>query len=356
MTLHTEDAHRIEVVRYTRGRLSALDQTRLPGEEIWLDLDTPEAVIEAIQSLRVRGAPLLGVVGAYGVGVAAWSDDDPQGSVERWAPAIGRARPTATNLWWAVERARGRARSSSPHRPEAVRAAVDDEAEAIHASERASCLAMGTLGAELLPDNARVLTHCNTGALATGGAGTAFAVLHVAYTRGRLGHVWVPESRPLLQGARLTAWELTKLGIPGRLVTDTAVGALIAEGEVDAVVLGADRITAWGDVANKIGTYTLAVLAERHRVPFYVIAPSSTIDARTLSADAIEIEERSPAEVRTFGGISTAPEGIGARNPAFDVTPAELVGAIVTESGVHRPPFRFTETADAERGRAVRRS
>jgi methylthioribose-1-phosphate isomerase len=286
-------------LRWHDGALLVLDQRRLPAEEAWVRCESPAQVAECIRTLAVRGAPAIGLAAAYGVALAARNGDDVQAAGE----LLKGARPTAVNLAWAVDR---------------VLAADDPLALARQ------------LHAEFFEPGDRALTHCNTGALATGGFGTAGGVLRAAWEHDRLAQVWVDETRPLLQGARLTAWELRRAGIPFRVVADSAAGGLMSQGLVDRIVVGADRIAANGDVANKVGTYPLAVLAARHEVPFYVAAPVSTIDPGTPSGDRIPIEERDPSEVAADGD---------AFNPAFDVTPAELVTAIFTEAGVLEPPY-----------------
>jgi len=303
-----------EPLRWEDGVLLLLDQRRLPAAEAWLSCRTPEEVAEAIRSLTVRGAPAIGLAAAYGMALAE--------DLEAAAAVLRGARPTAVNLAWAVER---------------VLAATDPLATArrMHAEQREADRSLSERGAGLFVAGDRALTHCNAGALATGGQGSAGGVLAAAWEHGRLAHVWVDETRPLLQGARLTAWELGRAGIPHRLITDSSAGALMARGLVDRVVVGADRIAANGDVANKVGTYSLAVLAARHRIPFLVAAPVSTLDPATATGADIPIEERDPAEVL---GAAAAP-GTEALNLAFDVTPAELVRAIVTEAGVLGPPF-----------------
>ncbi|MFL5869854.1 MAG: S-methyl-5-thioribose-1-phosphate isomerase [Solirubrobacterales bacterium] len=297
-------------LRYENHALLILDQRRLPSEEVWLRCEIPEQVAEAIRTLAVRGAPAIGLAAAYGIALAP---DDRDSAFD----VLLDTRPTAANLRWALERARAA--------PDPLAFATELQAEQEAVDRRIS-----EIGAERLASGTRVLTHCNTGALATGGYGTAAGVLKAAFHAGRLELVWATETRPLLQGARLTAWELEREGIPFRIVVDSSVGALIASGRVDAVVVGADRIAANGDVANKIGTYPIAAVAARHSVPFYVAAPVSTIDPQTPDGAAIPIEERDPAEVAS---------GAAALNLAFDVTPAELVTAILTERGALEPPF-----------------
>jgi methylthioribose-1-phosphate isomerase len=329
-------------VRFDDGALTLLDQTRLPAEERWHTCRSAEEVADAIRRLVVRGAPAIGLATAYGLALGVSDGDGAEPPLERFeraAALLTATRPTAANLRWAVERCRDAAGARAAGGADAVAAALVEVADRIAAEQREADLRMGELGAELLQPGDRVLTHCNTGPLATGGAGTAGGVLAAAWDAGRLAHVWVDETRPLLQGARLTAWELTRAGIPFQLVTDASAGALMARGLVDRVVVGADRIAANGDAANKIGTYTIAVLAAWHDVPFYVAAPVSTIDAATPTGTAIEIEQRDPGEVTHMGELAIAPEGAPAANFAFDVTPAELVTAIVTEAGVLRPPY-----------------
>jgi methylthioribose-1-phosphate isomerase len=329
-------------IRFANGALELLDQTRLPSEERWLRCTSVGEVADAIGRLAVRGAPAIGLAAAYGTALGMRDGDaaeDPVARFERVAELLAATRPTAVNLRWAIDRAREVARSRAGDGADSVADALLELAGRIAEDQRETDRRMGELGAAMLQPGDRVLTHCNTGALATGGSGTAGAVLAAAWEAGRLAQVWVDETRPLLQGARLTAWELSRAGIPYRLVTDASVGALMSRGLVDRVVVGADRIAMNGDVANKIGTYTIAVLASRHGVPFYVAAPLSTIDPATPSGAEIAIEERDPGEVTNLAGTAIAPEGADAANFAFDVTPAELVTAIVTEAGVLEPPY-----------------
>ena len=294
-----------------------LDQRRLPDEEVELECRSATEVADAIRTLAVRGAPAIGVAAAYGYALAAARGEDLNDATD----VLLASRPTAVNLSWALAEMR---------RGDQGPAALAERARALHGEEVERCRRMAGHAAGLLEPGTRALTHCNAGALATAGVGTAVGAIREGFERGLVAHVLVDETRPLLQGARLTAWELERAGVPHTVVADSAAGSLIARGEVDAVLTGADRIAANGDTANKIGTYPLAVLADRHGVPFYVVAPSSTVDHDTTSGDGIPIEERDPAEVS---------ERFQARNPAFDVTPAALVTAIVTEEGVHRAPF-----------------
>jgi methylthioribose-1-phosphate isomerase len=340
-------------LRWEGGALELLDQTRLPAVEEWLTCRHPEQVADAIRRLAVRGAPAIGVAAAYGLAVGfalPLADESPAGLARRFAEVadlLAATRPTAVNLRWAIERgravfadtaARAEAAGGEAGR-EVVYGALLFWARGVHTDDVAANRAIGEHGAALFAPGSRVLTHCNTGSLATAGYGTALGVIQSSWRQGRVAEVWVDETRPLLQGARLTAWELRRLGIPFRVLPDSAAGALLARGEVDRVVVGADRIAANGDTANKIGTYPLAVLARRHGVPFYVAAPLSTIDPATPTGDAIPIEERAASEVTEIAGVAVTPDGAGALNLAFDVTPAELVTAIVTEVGVLEAPY-----------------
>ncbi|MCZ7652473.1 MAG: S-methyl-5-thioribose-1-phosphate isomerase [Thermoanaerobaculia bacterium] len=327
-------------LRWAGDHLALLDQTLLPAEERWLAIRDPETLAGAIRRLAVRGAPAIGVAAAYGVALAlAGGEGEAEADFAAAHDLLLATRPTAVNLRWALERQRALvARRAGAPRAELF-ALLVAEARAIEAEDREACRAMGRFGAALFGPGERLLTHCNAGALATAGYGTAVGVIRAAHEAGKVERVWVDETRPLLQGARLTAWELGRLGIPHRLVTDASVGALMARGLVTGVVVGADRIAANGDAANKIGTYTVAVLAARHGVPFYVAAPRSTIDPRIASGAEIPIEERDGAEVTHLGGRRIAADGTEGFNLAFDVTPAGLIAAIVTEAGVLRPPY-----------------
>ena len=334
------------------GSLLMLDQTRLPAEEVWLSLADAQQVAEAIRSMRVRGAPAIGIAAAYGLALAAAKSEalDREGLLAELRDAeqaLAATRPTAVNLRWAL--ARVLATAQAAHDVREMRAAVVREAQRIHQQDVEANQRLGRLGAELLAGAATVLTHCNTGALATGGYGTALGVIRGAVEQGKKVRVIVTESRPLLQGSRLTAWELVREGISCTLIVDSAAGALMRRGGIDLVIVGADRIAANGDTANKIGTYSLAVLAREHGLPFYVAAPTSTIDLSLAAGDAIPIEERAPEEVTQIAGRPVAAEGVAVANPAFDVTPHELIAAIVTERGVLRPPFSDSLAAVAER-------
>jgi methylthioribose-1-phosphate isomerase len=315
-------------------QLELLDQTRLPAEEHWLRCEHLADVEDAIRRLAVRGAPAIGVAAGFGIVVGLREGLSLGEIVSR----LAATRPTAVNLRWALDR-------GARIHAEAVLAGREGIAEVLnwatqlHANDVATNRRIGEHGAALFRPNDRVLTHCNTGALATAGYGTALGVIRAAHERGCLSHVWVDETRPLLQGARLTAWECLRLGLPFQVVPDSMAGALMARGFVDRVVVGADRIAANGDVANKIGTYAVAVLANRHDIPFYVAAPVSTIDPATANGDQIPIEERDPREVTEMRGVPIAPCEAPARNFAFDVTPAELISGIITEAGVLAPPY-----------------
>lgn len=335
-------------IAWRDGTLYLLDQTKLPREETWLRCDTPQKVADAIYRLSVRGAPAIGVAAGYGLVVGLDGVDDPaalESRFEEVSALLDATRPTAVNLAWALRRGRQVFDRHVAEGPEAVRAALLAWADELHRRDIETNQRIGRHGAERFAAGDRVLTHCNAGGLATGGYGTAVGVITACHESGRLAHVWVDETRPLLQGARLTSWELDRLDIPYRLVTDSSVGALMSRGLVDRVVVGADRIAANGDVANKIGTYTVAVLADRHKVPFYVAAPLSTIDRDTPSGADIPIEERDDLEVTEVFGTRVAPAETRATNIAFDVTPAELVAGIITEEGVLEAPY---ETSIAE--------
>lgn len=336
-------AWRAETERGWPGVLELIDQTRLPAESVALACEDVEAVRDAIQRLCVRGAPAIGVAAAYGLVVALQgaADADPARFDEAVAVADERlrtSRPTAVNLGWALDRCRARLRATrdaSDVRLDALLA----EARAIHAEDEAACAAMGRHAQELVRDGGTYLTHCNTGRFATAGIGTAFGVFATARHSGRDILVYACEVRPLLQGSRLTTYELMERGIAGRLLPDSAAGSLLRGGRVEAVFVGADRIARNGDAANKIGTYPLAELARAAGVPFYVVAPTSTIDATLSDGSLIPIEERAADEVLGFRGQTVAPEGFPVWNPAFDVTPAHLISAIVTEHGVARAPY-----------------
>jgi len=353
--VHKQRLATIRWVPGSPGHALLLDQTRLPLEHVELEVRDVPAMIAAIYRLAVRGAPAIGVAGAFGMRLAveacvargARSAAETLPELERAARELCDARPTAVNLSWGVLRMLAHARALAPRVSVANELAreLGREAEAILAEDAERCEAMGRHGASLVPEGARVLTHCNAGALATAGAGTALAPIYEAARQGRRVHVYVDETRPLLQGARLTAFELQAAGIEATLITDSMAGSVMHAGKVDAVFVGADRIAANGDVCNKIGTYSVAVLAREHRLPFYVVAPSSTFDLGTASGAGIPIEERAAEEITEGFGRRTAPHGVRVYNPAFDITPARLVSAIVTERGILAQP-------DLERVRA----
>lgn len=335
------DAAIFSPIRWHDG-LKLLDQTRLPHEETWLDCDRVEDIAEAIYRLSVRGAPAIGVTAAYGLVVGLKTRSEGQSLEDRLSEVseqLGSTRPTAVNLRWALDLGRKVFDQSEGLDDEKRIAGLLAWAHEVHAADIASNQRIGANGATLFAAGDRVMTHCNAGALATAGYGTALGVIQASFDQGKVSQVWVDETRPLLQGARLTAWELQRQGIPFKVVTDSSCGALMSRGLVDRVVVGADRIAANGDAANKIGTYTVAVLANRHNVPFYVAAPLSTIDLSTATGNEIPIEERSADEVTEVFGTSVAPSGAPAANFAFDVTPHELIAAIVTDAGVLEAPF-----------------
>ncbi|GAB4222100.1 MAG: S-methyl-5-thioribose-1-phosphate isomerase [Acidobacteriota bacterium] len=338
----------IEPVKFDERGVVLLDQRVLPHEERWIALGSVEEVAQAIRDMVVRGAPAIGVTAAWGLVVAARAaaraTDGPDAFRERLREAgtlLEAARPTAVNLAWAVRRMLERldAESAADRAVTDLVRALEDEAAAIQREDVETNRSIGRNGSLLVPDGARVLTHCNAGALATAGYGTALGVIRAAVEEGKRVEVFADETRPFLQGARLTAWELQHDGIDVTVITDNMAGALMARGEIDLVIVGSDRIAINGDVANKIGTYSVAVLARRHGIPFYVAAPRSTIDPDCPDGDAIPIEERPAEEVTHLAGTRITPEGVPVRNPAFDVTPAELVTAIITEEGIARAPY-----------------
>ncbi len=325
------------------GRLEMIDQTRLPAVFEYLSYDSAGGVAEGIRTMVVRGAPAIGVAAAYGVALEALrTQQQPRAAfdetLELGFRILAESRPTAVNLFWALRRMRACRDAHTAASPASIARALLDEAQAIHAEDILINRQMGEHGAALLPDGARVLTHCNAGALATAGHGTALGVIRSAVAAGKRISVYADETRPFLQGARLTAWEMVQEGIPVTLIADNMAGHLMACGDIDAVVVGTDRVAANGDVANKIGTYMVAVLAQRHRIPFYVACPLSTIDLSVASGREIPIEERAPSEVTGFRETQWAAAGVRVRNPSFDVTPADLVTALITEKGVIDAP------------------
>lgn len=337
-------------------RVDLLDQTRLPVEEIWLNIETPDQMAEAIRSLRVRGAPAIGIAASYGVVLAlrGRGDEDPYRTVLDTIDMLATTRPTAVNLFWALERMRRTVEQHPGLDREGLRLRLLEEARAIEEEDRRAGLKLGEHGLSLLQDGMTVLTHCHTGGVATSGYGTALAPLLLSGERGMKLRAYVDETRPLLQGSRITAWELTRSGVPATLITDSMAGHVMQRGLVDAVIVGADRIAANGDTANKIGTYSLSVLAHVHGIPFYVSAPVSTIDLNTRTGADITIEERNAREVTHGFGKQTAPEGVAVYNPAFDVTPAKYITAIITEYGVIHPPYEEHLREVVEKGRPAR--
>ncbi len=336
----------VPTLDFRDGSIRLLDQTKLPLETVFIECRDIPSVAEAITSLRVRGAPAIGLTAAFGVALAArlladqhLAETEFRSGVSAAAAQLAATRPTAVNLFWALERMRAVLDASGGADSKQIAERLLLEATRMLKEDERCNRAMGRHGAELIPDGANILTHCNAGALATGAYGTALGVIQAAHEAGKRLHVWVDETRPLLQGARLTAWELREAGIPHTLITDNMAGHFMQRGQIDLAMVGADRIVANGDGANKIGTYSVAVLARAHALPFYFVAPTSTVDLSIADGHHIPIEERKPDEVTSFRGVRTAPEGTAVANPAFDVTPSRLVTAIVTERGIVRAPF-----------------
>ena len=327
----------MEAIRWEDSALYLLDQTRLPAAEDWLRYTDYRQVANAIRTMVVRGAPAIGITAAYAMVLAAQENackGDFPAAMSQAKAVLAASRPTAVNLFWALDRMEKLWLSAGPDLPR-----LEEEAQAIHREDVQMNEAMGKAGAELVPQGARILTHCNAGALATGGYGTALGVIRAAHAQGKVSMVYADETRPLLQGARLTAYELVRDRIPVTLICDDMAGYLMAQGKIDLVVVGCDRMAANGDFANKIGTYSLAVLAKYHGIPFYTALPSSTIDRSIPNGGHIPVEQRGGEEVTGFAGVPTGPVGVQTWNPAFDVTPHELLTAVITERGVLRPPF-----------------
>ncbi len=329
-------------IEWLGDRVKILDQTKLPQEEVYLELSYYQDIVSAVVEMKVRGAPAIGILGAYGVALGALrieaaSRDEFLDKLRAITQTLMATRPTAKNLFWAIDRMQQVAQSGGDVAQ--VKQALVEEAAKIHAEETEATRRLSQLGAELIQDGFTILTHCNTGVLATAGYGTALGVIEQANEQGKNIKVLATETRPLLQGARLTAWELKKANIPVTLITDSMAGHFMKQGKVDCVIVGADRIAANGDTANKIGTYSLAVLAKENGVPFYVAAPTTTIDLSLASGDEIPIEQRSPTEVTHIQGVSLAPENTEAANPAFDVTPHRYITAIITERGIIKEPY-----------------
>lgn len=343
----------VRAFRWTKSgrkrKLLILDQLLLPGREKWIPCVNHRQVAECIRKMNVRGAPAIGCVAAYGIALASFEKsfahpESLYAYLHSAAQILAATRPTAVNLFWAIEKMKQIADQLETDGAdvETIQKMIEEEAEQIYEDDLASNYRMGELGAKLFPRNAVVLTHCNTGSLATSGWGTALGVIRTAYQQGKIKKVLVDETRPYLQGARLTAWELSKDKIPYELITDNMAAHLMKTEKIDAVIVGSDRISRNGDVANKIGTYGLSVLCRYHKIPFYVAAPTSTVDLKTLSGEQIPIEERSHREVTHIKNFSIAPSKVVARHPAFDVTPHELVTAIITEKGIAQPPSSET--------------
>ncbi|MCK4535762.1 MAG: S-methyl-5-thioribose-1-phosphate isomerase [Desulfuromonadales bacterium] len=346
----------IRPIRFKQGVLSLLDQRKLPVEEVWLDYTDDQDVAEAIRSMVVRGAPAIGITAAYGAYLGACKIETDDALVfadefDKVCENLNATRPTAVNLAWALDRMKRLVRANLNQPPINLKIGLEYEANAIADEDICINQAMGQHGEKLIPAQARILTHCNAGALATGGYGTALGVVRAAVTAGKQVMVLADETRPFLQGARLTAWELQRDQIPVTLICDNMAGYLMSLGGVDCVIVGADRVAANGDVANKIGTYSVAVLAKEHNIPFYVAAPLSTIDLSLADGSEIPIEQRDIREVTHIGDTQLAPEGVGVFNPAFDVTPARLVTAIITERGIAQGDYSSRLKELAGKGR-----
>src|SRR5438132_577799 len=334
----------VQTLEWTDSGVRFIDQTKLPTEETYVTCKTHEQVADVIRKMVVRGAPAIGVAAAMGIALGIKNSKAATGAelkqeFERICDLIGKTRPTAVNLFWAIRRMREKFELLRVRSLPQLKQALIEEAQRMHAEDIAANQAMGRHGATLMPASGGVLTHCNAGALATCGYGTALGVIRAAVEQGKHIHVYADETRPFLQGSRLTAWELMKDGIPTTVISDNMAGAMMKQGKIGAIVVGADRIAANGDVANKSGTYMLAVLAKEHGIPFYVAAPFSTVDLDTPDGSNIPIEQRNPREVTHMAGKQIVPDGIGVENPAFDVTPAKYVIAIVTEKGIARAPY-----------------
>lgn len=342
--MSNDTATAIESIQWRDDHVRILDQTYLPTQEVYTDIRDIGRMWEAIKKMRVRGAPAIGIAAGYGfyLGTKELSENSFQSfmvEVERVAEYLGTARPTAANLHWALDRMQTTIKAHKDKNISEIKDIILKTAKTIHAEDKRICKKIGENGIELVDEKARILTHCNTGSLATGQYGTALSVIFHAHEAGKKLQVWVDETRPLLQGSRLTAWELMNAGIPMKIITDSAAGSLMRRGEVTLVLVGADRITAFGDVANKIGTYPLAVLARENDIPFYVAAPLSTIDMELKDGDKIPIEEREGEEITRFNDSKVAPKKAETYNPAFDVTPHRYITGFITEEGIIEPPF-----------------
>jgi methylthioribose-1-phosphate isomerase len=334
----------IQTLEWTDSGVRFIDQTKLPTEEVYVNCTSYQQVADVIRNMVVRGAPAIGVSAAMGIALGVKNSKastvaELKPEFDQICEVIGKTRPTAVNLFWAIRRMQEKFESLRVRPLPQIKQALIEEAQRMHAEDIAANQAMGRHGAALMPASGGVLTHCNAGALATCGYGTALGVIRAAVEQGKKIHVYADETRPFLQGSRLTAWELMKDGIPTTVISDNMAGTMMRQGKIGAIIVGADRIAANGDVANKIGTYTVAVLAKEHDIPFYVAAPFSTIDLATPEGSQIPIEQRNPKEVTHIAGRQMVPEGVQVENPAFDVTPAKYVTAIVTERGVARAPY-----------------
>ena len=334
----------IQTLEWTDRGVVFIDQTKLPTEEVYVTCTTHQQVADVIRNMVVRGAPAIGVAAAMGIALGvknskAQNAADLKKDLDQICEIIGQTRPTAVNLFWAIRRMKEKFETLRPLPIAQIQQTLIEESQRMHAEDIAANQAMGRHGATLMPSTGGVLTHCNAGALATAGYGTALGVIRAAVEAGKKIHVYADETRPFLQGSRLTAWELMKDGIPTTVISDNMAGVMMQQGKIGAIVVGADRIAANGDVANKIGTYTVAILAKEHGIPFYVAAPLSTVDLATPDGSKIPIEQRNPREVTHIGGRQMTPDGVGIENPAFDVTPAKYVAAIVTERGIARAPY-----------------
>ena len=334
----------IHTLEWTDRGVRFIDQTRLPAEEVYVTATTHNEVADVIRNMVVRGAPAIGVAAAMGIALGiknskAESGADLKKDFDQICETIRQTRPTAVNLFWAIRRMQEKFEMLRIRPVPQIKQAMIEEAQRMHAEDIAANQAMGRHGATLMPSSGGVLTHCNAGALATAGYGTALGVIRAAVEQGKKIHVYADETRPFLQGSRLTAWELMKDGIPTTVISDNMAGAMMKQGKIGAIVVGADRIAANGDTANKIGTYTVAVLAKEHGIPFYVAAPISTVDLDTSDGSKIPIEQRNSREVTHIAGRQMVPEGVSVENPAFDVTPAKYIAAIITERGVARAPY-----------------
>jgi len=335
----------IHTLEWTDRGIRFLDQTKLPTEEVYVTCGTYQQVADAIRNMVVRGAPAIGVAAAMGIALGVKNSKARNGAelkkeFDEICEVIRDTRPTAVNLFWAIRRMSEKFDLLRIRSLARIRQALIDEALRMHAEDIAANQAMGRYGATLMPSSGGVLTHCNAGALATAGYGTALGVIRAAVEQGKKIHVYADETRPFLQGSRLTAWELMKDGIPTTVISDSMAGVMMQKGKIAAIVVGADRIAANGDVANKVGTYTVAVMAKENAIPFYVAAPLSTVDLATSDGSKIPIEQRNPAEVTHIGGKQMTPDGVEIENPAFDVTPAKYVTAIITERGIARAPYK----------------